>query len=234
MKYDPIDASLFAENRKRVLAELPTDAFAVFHSADIPWRSADGSMRFIQNSDLFYLTGVDQEDTMLILDPGADDPEKRELLFVRETSEEIAIWEGEKLSREQAVDVSGGASVKWNDRFLTTFRRLMRRKKRVFLNHNEYPRLGVPIFYTPDDRFRKECQQEYPNHQFERLGPIMHRLRQVKSQVEIDLLQHACDITGKGFRRVLKFIRPGVKEYEVEAELLHEFMMHGARGFAYE
>ncbi len=216
------------------MAELPNDAFAVLRSADIPWRCADGSLHFIQNSDLFYLSGVDQEETILILCPGHPDPEKREVLFVRETSDLLVIWEGHKLTLEQATEVSGITNVQWNDQFMPFLRRIARKFNRIFLNYNEHARSAAPIGITPDDIFRKKCQTLYPNHQYERLAPLMHQLRVVKSDPEIELLQTACDITKKGFFRTLDFVKPGVKEYEIEAELAHEFIRHGSRGFAYE
>ena len=234
MKYRPIPSDLFVENRRRLAALLPENAFAVLHSADIPWRSADGSMRFIQNSDLFYLTGVDQEETVLVLCPGHEDESMRELLFVRETSEEIAIWEGHKLTKEQATATSGIANVIWTNEFASWLRRLAREKETIFLNYNEHARSGAPINFSLDDRFRQFIQDLYPDHRYERLAPHLTCLRAVKSETEIDFIQTACDITAKGFERILGFVKPGVKEYEIEAEFLHEFVRHGSRGFAYE
>ncbi len=233
MKYDPIDSQLFVENRRRLAAQLPPGSVAIVHSADIPWRCADGSTRFIQNSDLFYLTGVDQEESMLILWPDAPDPELRERLFVKETSELIAIWEGQKLTRESATTVSGIENVQWNDAFEPAIRRTVPKAERLFLNYNEHAR-SVSTAHTPDDRFRERIQFLYPEIRCERLAPLLTRLRMEKSDIEIALLQRACDITRDGFARALKFIRPGVKEYEVEAELAHEFLRQGSRGFAYE
>lgn len=233
MKYAPIDSRLFTENRRRLAAELPKGSVAILHSADIPWRCADGSTRFIQNSDLFYLTGVDQEESMLILWPDAPDPALRERLFVKETSELIAIWEGQKLTKESATTVSGIENVQWNDAFEPAVRRTVPQTKRLFLNHNEHAR-STSTAWTPDDRFREKIQTLHPNLHCERLAPLMTRLRMEKSEIEIALLQHACHITRDGFDRVLKFIRPGVKEYEIEAEYLHEFVRQGSRGFAYE
>lgn len=233
MKYAPIDSRLFTENRRRLAAELPKGSVAILHSADIPWRCADGSTRFIQNSDLFYLTGVDQEESMLILWPDAPDPALRERLFVKETSELIAIWEGQKLTKESATAVSGIENVHWNDAFEPAVRRTVPQTKRLFLNHNEHAR-STSTAWTPDDRFREKIQTLHPNLHCERLAPLMTRLRMEKSEIEIALLQHACHITRDGFDRVLKFIRPGVKEYEIEAEYLHEFVRQGSRGFAYE
>ena len=233
MKYAPIDSRLFIENRRRLAAELPKGSVAILHSADIPWRCADGSTRFIQNSDLFYLTGVDQEESMLILWPDAPDPALRERLFVKETSELIAIWEGQKLTKESAAAVSGIENVQWNDAFEPAVRRTVPQTKRLFLNHNEHAR-STSTAWTPDDRFREKIQTLHPHLHCERLAPLLTRLRMEKSEIEIALLQHACHLTRDGFDRVLKFIRPGVKEYEIEAEYLHEFVRQGSRGFAYE
>ncbi|MEX2579148.1 MAG: aminopeptidase P N-terminal domain-containing protein [Verrucomicrobiales bacterium] len=234
MKYRDIPSDLFVGNRRRLAESLPENAFAVLHSADIPWRSADGATRFIQNSDLFYLTGVDQEETILILCPGHQDPAKREILFVRETSDTIAVWEGHKLSREQASRATGVETVEWTSAFPSVLRRLARRMPVIFLNHNEHARAGSPVNFSLDDRFRQHCQVLYPDHRYERLAPLMHRLRVAKRPEEIDLIRTACDITAAGFDRVLRYVRSGVKEYEVEAEWLHEFARSGSRGFAYE
>lgn len=234
MKYRKIRSEFFTNNRLHLAESFPANAFAVLHSADIPWRSADGSMRFIQNSDLFYLTGVDQEETVLVLCPGHEDPAMREMLFVRETSDEIAIWEGHKLTKEQATETSGVGTVLWKQEFASVLRRLAREKDTIFLNHNEHARAGAPINYSLDDRFRQYCQDLYPNHRYERLAPTLTALRATKAEAEIEVLQTACDITAKGFERILGFVKPGVMEYEIEAELLHEFARHGSRGFAYE
>lgn len=234
MKYRKIPSELFTKNRQELAAKLPSDAIAIVHSAEIPWRSADGSMRFIQSSDLFYLTGIDQEETVLILCPGHPDPVMREIVFVRETSDLIAIWEGHKLSKEEATGVSGITTVRWTDEFEPTLRRLTREMNSIFLNYNEHARSGAPINYSREDYFREWCQDIYPSHSYHRLAPLMHRLRVEKSDHEIDLIRDACNITAAGFERVLKFVKPGVKEYEIEAELLHEFVRRGSRGFAYE
>ncbi len=234
MKYRPIPSELFVDNRRRLSDLLPDDSFAVIHSADIPWRSADGSLHFIQGSDAYYLTGVDQEETILVLCPGHPNPKKREILFVRESSDLIAIWEGHKLSKEQATEVSGITTVLWTDDFKPHLRRCARQFDQIFLNYNEHARSASPIGITPDDRFRKEVQTLYPNHRYGRLGPLMHQLRVVKSKHEVEKLQKACDITADGFARLLNFVKPGVLEYEVEAELIHEFVRQGSRGFAYE
>ncbi|MEM1441671.1 MAG: aminopeptidase P N-terminal domain-containing protein [Verrucomicrobiota bacterium] len=234
MKYREIPSELFTKNRQKLVECLPSDSISIVHAAEVPWRSADGSMRFIQNADLFYLTGVDQEETVLVLCPGHPDPALREILFVRETSELIAIWEGHKLTKEEATAVSGISTIRWTDEFESVLRRLTRQFDTIYLNYNEHARSGAPVDYSREDRFREWCQDRYPNHTYQRLAPLLHRLRVVKSQHEIDLLQTACDITADGFSRVLRFVKPGVKEYEIEAEFLHEFVRQGSRGFAYE
>lgn len=234
MKYLEIPSDLFIKNRERLSRCLPDGALAVLHSADIPWRSADGSMPFIQNSDLFYLTGIDQEETVLLLCPGHPDPDLREVLFVRETSELIAIWEGHKVTLEEATKISGIRNVKWTSEFDAVFRRAVRLVDTIFLNHNEHARSGAPVNFSLDDRFRRLCQDKCPTHRYARLAPLLHALRVEKSPHEIALTQTACDITAKGFERLLGFVRPGVLEYEIEAELLHEFVRHGSRGFAYQ
>lgn len=234
MKHRDIPSDLFTKNRQRLAAALPQNAVAVLHSADIPWRSADGAMPFIQSSDLFYLTGIDQEETVLLLCPGHPDPAQREVLFIRETSEQIAIWEGHKVTLEEATHLSGVRNVKWTKSFESVLRRVVRIKDTIFLNHNEHARSGAPVNFSLDDRFRQRCQDRYPDHRYERLAPLLHRIRIAKSSGEIALTQTACDITARGFERILGFVRPGVIEYEIEAELLHEFVRHGSRGFAYQ
>ncbi len=232
MRYEPIDPQLFVENRAKLAALLKPGSFAVIHSNDIMPQSADGSMRFYQSSDLFWLTGVDQEETTLILNPYATEPAERVMLFVRETSDLIRVWEGNKLTKEAATAVSGIETVLWSDEFERQMRRMMKPWRRVYLNANEHPRNGSEV-ETREARLRDRLQHQYPQHRYERLAPLVYPLRAVKSEEEIRLLRRACDITEAGFRRVCQFIKPGVKEYEVEAEFLHEFTQHGSRGFAY-
>ena len=232
MRYDPIDPRLFIENRSRLAAELEPGTLAVINSNDIMPDSGDGVLSFHQNSDLLFLSGVDQEETVLILFPGAPDPADREILFVKETSELIAVWEGDKLTVDRAREVSGIQSVHWLDSFEAIFRRLMKQTGKIYLNHNEHLR-ALNTVETRDDRFRKWCQSVHPNHHYLRLAPILYRLRSKKSPIEVALLQHAIDITDKGFRRVLPFIAPDVAEYDVEAEYIHEFVRNRSRGFAY-
>lgn len=208
------------------------NSIAIIHANDIYPTNADGSMAFKQNADLFYLTGVDQEETVLVLMPDAKDPKQREILFVKETSELIAIWEGDKLTKEQARAATGIERIEWSGSFESMLHTLVPQADNIYLPTNEHLRAAV-IVETRNDRFIKQCQVRYPLHRYERLAPLMHQLRMTKDPVEIDMIQKACDITEAGFRRLLGFVKPGVGEWEIEAELLHEFVRRGSRGFAY-
>lgn len=232
MKYAPIDKRLFADNRKRFISRMKKASVAVFNSNDIMPTNADGHMSFRQNSDLFHLCGIDQEDTILVLCPGNSNAKMREILFVKETSDEIAVWEGAKLSKKEAAEVSGISTVQWLDQFEIVFRQLMSDCNTIYLNTNEHLRAKV-VVETRDARFIQSVKQHFPLHQTERSAPIMHEIRSVKHKIEIALLQEACDITEKGFRRLLSFVKPGVMEYEIEAELSHEFLRNRSRGFSY-
>ena len=233
MKYTPIDNALYIENRKKFVKHLKPNSVAVFNSNDIMPTNADGTMPFRQNNDLLYLSGVDQEESILVIAPNAANPKHREILFVKETSELIAIWEGEKLNKEAATKQSGIETVYWLSQFESVFHGLVTEAEHIYLNQNEHLR-AITTVETRDDRFRRECKAKYPDHEYERLAPIMRALRPIKSQLEIDVMQHACNITEKGFRRLLEFVKPGVMEYEIQAELMHEFLWNRSRGFAYE
>ena len=235
MRYEKIDQRLFVNNRQKLARALKPRSVAVLNANDIMPTNADGTMRFRQNSDLFYLTGVDQEETILLLCPEAPEDKYREVLFLRETNDQIALWEGHKLTREEARELTGIKTVLWLKDFHRVFNTLMVMGdvEHVYLNTNDHYRADVTVD-SRDQRFIEWCQKKYPLHRYERLAPIMHRLRAVKEPEEIALMQKACDITEKAFRRVLKFVRPGVREYEIEAEYAHEFLRHGSRGFAYE
>jgi len=232
-RYAPLDKALFVENRKRLSGLLHSCSLVALNSNDIMPTNADGTMPFLQNSDLFYLSGIDQEESILLMFPDFPNEEFREILFLRETNEEIAIWEGHKYTKEEAREVSGIQTVMWLSQFERVFASLMHEARRVYLNTNEYLRT-VPKVETRDARFVKWCQEYYPLHKYDRLAPHMHKLRAVKSAEEIKVMQEACNITEKGFRRVLSFVKPGVMEYEIEAEYLHEFVRKRSRGFAYE
>lgn len=232
MKYLPIDRKLFEKNRKKLRAELAPSSLVVLNSNDIYPTSSDGTLPFKQHSDIFYLSGVDQEESILVIFPDASQEKHREILFLKETNENIKIWEGEKLSKETAFETSGIKTVYWLEQFETIFKTLMSEAENVYLNTNEHLRAKVEV-ETREDRFIKWCKQEYPVHNYKRLSPIMHKLRAVKEPEEIELMQTACDITENAFKRVLDFIRPGVWEFEIEAELIHEFVRSRSTGFAY-
>lgn len=232
MRFEPIDPELFIANRGRLRALLKPNSIVVVHSNDIYPTNADGTLVFRQQNDLYYLTGVDQEETILILMPDAPEKRDREILFVRETSEEIAIWEGEKLTKHQASRRTGIERIEWTGNFGGILHRLVPQAEHIYLVTNEHLRAVVEV-ETRNARFIKECQLRYPLHRYERLAPLMHRLRMVKQPLEIQVIQKACDITEAGFRRSLGFIRPGVGEWEIEAEFMHEFLRRGSKGFAY-
>ena len=233
MKYPPIDQNLFIKNRRNFAKHLSPKALAVFNANDIMPSNADGTMPFKQNTDLFYLSGIDQEESILLVFPEAKEEKFREVLFIKKTSELIAIWEGHKYTKEEAMATSGITTVLWLSQFEQTFNALMTQAECVYLNSNEHLR-AITTVETRDGRFIKWCREKYPLHPLKRLAPIMHNLRAIKHPLEIDLIQQACDITEKGFRRVLKFVKPGVTEYEIEAEYIHEFIRNQANGFGYE
>jgi Xaa-Pro aminopeptidase len=232
MKYQAIDNNLFIENRKKFKNNLKPNALAIFVSNDIMPTNADGSMGFKQNNDLFYLSGIDQEDTILVIFPDVKDGKHKEILFVKETSELIAIWEGAKLNKVQATEVSGIEMVYWHHEFEKIVQALFTQAETIYLNSNEHTRRSIDT-ETAQERFNKTILAKYPLHKYERSAPIMHKIRAIKSTQEIDLIQQACDITEKGFRRLLNFVKPGVWEYEIEAELIHEFIRNRSKGWAY-
>jgi len=235
MRYKKIDKELFVTNRKKLVKELQANSIAVVNANDIIQTNADGTTRFRQNSDLFYLTGVDQEETILVLCPDFPDKKYQEVLFLRETNERIATWEGHKLTKDEARQATGIETVLWMSEFPILFNTMMVMGdvEYVYLNTNDHYRATVGV-ETREARFVKDCIRQYPLHKYERLAPILHRLRSIKSPTEIALLQQACDITEKGFRRLLHYVKPGIMEYEIEAEFSHEFLRNGSRGFAYE
>jgi Xaa-Pro aminopeptidase len=232
MKYHAIPSSLFIKNRQKFTSRMKDKALAVFNSNDIYPVSADGTMPFQQHRDIFYLSGVDQEESILVLFPSAKDPKHREVLFLRETNETIAIWEGEKLTKQAAFEVSGIKTVYWLSQFDTIFKNLMAEAELIYFNTNEHLRANTEV-ETREDRFIKKCKADYPAHQVAKSAPILHELRAVKEAEELELMQTACNITDKGLRRLLGFIQPGVWEYEIEAELAHEFLRNRSKGFAY-
>lgn len=232
MKYEQISNSLFKKNRKKFMAQMKPQSIAVFNSNDIYPISADSTMPFEQHRDIFYLSGADQEETMLVLFPDAMDKKHKEVLFVRETNDHIAVWEGAKLTKEKATEVSGIEAIYWLSDFDKIFFDLMTEADTIYFNTNEHYRQAVET-QTREDRFIQKCKLQFPAHQYAKSNPILQSIRGVKEPEEIALMQTACDITEKGFRRLLGFIKPGVWEYEIEAELIHEFIRNRSKGFAY-
>ncbi len=232
MRYEPITEQLFTENRKRLAAHLPANSLAVVNANDLCATNADGSQYTIVNSDLFYLSGVEQEQTILVIYPDADDEKYRELLFLREPTAENELWEGRKLTKEAARELTGIQNILWLSEFPRLFHRLMCECDHVFLNSNEHKRAIIET-ETREARFAAETIRKYPLHNYRRLAQVMHRLRATKSELEVGLIRQACRLTNQGFQRVLRFTRPGVFEYQIEAEFAHEFI--GNRGrFAYQ
>ncbi len=232
MKYDRIDKALYIANRQKFTAQMAAGSLAIFNSNDIYPVSADSTLPFAQHRDILYLSGVDQEESILVLFPNASNPAHREVLFLKETSELIAIWEGEKLTKQTAFETSGIQTIYWLQQFPTIFKQMMAEASGIYLNTNEHLRANTEV-ETREDRFIKQIKQDYPAHQVHKSAPIMHKIRSIKSPLELDLMQTACNITEAGVRRLLSFIKPSVWEYEIEAELAHEFLRKRSKGFAY-
>ncbi len=232
MKYPQLNNSLFERNRKKVVKFLQPNSLVVVHSNDQMYRNGDQYFPFRQGSDLFYLTGIDQEKTILTLCPNHPNKELREILFIIESNEKIAVWEGHKYTKEEAEKTSGIKNIKYLSEFESTFRELAIKAEAMFLNLNENPKFK-PETMSADERFVEKVKKEFPAHELERLAPFMKRVRLKKDQEEIELMKEACNITAKAFDRVLKFVKPGVTEYQVEAEITHEFLWNKATGHAY-
>ena len=232
MKYQAIPNTLFIKNRQKFTAQMIPGSLAVFNSNDIYPVSADSTLPFAQHSDILYLSGADQEESILLLFPDALNPAHREILFVRETNEHIAVWEGAKYTKEKATAISGIQTIMWLSDFDKVFFDLMTEAHTIYFNTNEHYRQAVET-QTREDRFIAKCKAQFPAHQWQKSQPILQEIRGVKEPEEIAQMQAACNITGKGIRRLLGFIKPGVWEYEIEAELLHEFVRNRSKGFAY-
>ncbi|MDO5972831.1 aminopeptidase P family protein [Flavivirga jejuensis] len=232
MKYHSINNELFIKNRKNFASKMAPKSLAVFNSNDIYPISADSTMPFEQHRDIFYLSGVDQEESILVLFPDCPKETHREILFLKETNEHIAIWEGEKLTKEKAFETSGIKTVYWLQDMEKIMFEIMTQCDTVYINTNEHYRANVET-ETREDRFTKWLKEKYPAHAVAKSNPILQRLRSVKDTIEIDLIQQACNITEKGFRRILNFVKPGVWEYEIEAEFMHEFLRNRSKKFAY-
>ncbi|MDR9448746.1 MAG: aminopeptidase P family protein [Psychroflexus sp.] len=232
MRYQPLSSSLFTKNREKFMTRMLPKSLAVFNANDIYPIGADSTMPFQQDRNLYYLSGVDQEESILVLFPDAADKKHREILFVRETNEHIAVWEGEKLNKSTAYKTSGVKTVYWLKDFETVFHGLMAQTNTIYINTNEHYRAAHDT-QTREDRFNTWVKDNYPAHQVAKANPILQHLRSVKEPEELEVMQQACKITEKGFKRILEFVRPGVMEYEIEAEFMHEFLSNRSRGFAY-
>lgn len=232
MRYEKIDSKLFISNRERLRNLLKPNSMVIVQSNDVLPTNADGTFGFRQNNDIFYLSGIDQEETILIVFPDFPDEKFREILLIRETSEHLKVWEGEKLSKKQANDISGIEKVIWTSNFDTILRKLIFLADHVYLNLNEHDG-GEWNFETRERRFISEFKQKFPLHRIERLAPLLQQLRVIKQPIEIDLIKKAIEITNKGFIRMAKFLKPKVNEFELEAELIHEFLSNHSRGHAF-
>lgn len=232
MRYQKLPSALYQRNRAAFMKAMKPRSISVFFSSDIYPTSADGTLPFKQSTDMFWLTGVDQEETVLLLFPDAHIPADREILFTLETNEELAIWEGAKLDKGQAKEQTGIGQIQWVSAFQKTLQRLMAEADGLYLNDNPHTRASR-VVETRTDRENAKLIAEYPTYEIERSAPILYDLRAIKSPEEVEQMQRACDITKAGFERVLQFVKPGVMEYEIEAEFMHEFLRRGSRGFAY-
>jgi Xaa-Pro aminopeptidase len=232
MKYHPINNQLFIKNRAKFTAQMKPKSIAIFNSNDVFTTGADSTLPFEQQRDIYYLSGADQEESILLLFPDAIDENHHEILFLTETSKHIAIWYGAKYSKQEASEVSGIKTVYWLSEFKKVFYDLMTEAETIYFNTNEHYRQSVEI-ETREDRFIKTCKADFPAHKWEKSSPILQKIRGVKEQEEIDIMQTACDITEKGFRRILPFVKPEIMEYEIEAEFMHEFLRNRSKGFAY-
>jgi len=233
MKYEQIDKKLFVENRELFSVKLKENTLAIFNANDIMPTNADGTVPFRQNNDLFWLCGVDQEETILVIFPDYPDKNLREILFLKETNEEIAIWEGAKLTKEEAYSTSGIPTVFWLSELENKLAELITKADEIYLNKNMHSRSTSEV-QTRDDRFRIMIKEKFSSKNIIEVAPIMHELRYIKSKIEIALMQTACNITERGLKRILPFIKAGVMEYEIEAELMHEFLINRSAGFAYQ
>jgi len=232
MKYSSINNQLFIENRRKFVAQMKPNSIAIFRSNYEFVKNGDATLDFKQNSDFFWLTGVDQEDSFLVLFPNSPEKAYQECLFLKQTSPTIAIWEGHKYTQKEATETSGVQSVFWNSTFDSSIRSKINYAENIYLTLNENDRYA---FKSPssDLDFAKKIMEDFPLHHFHRAAPILQRLRSIKSEIELELVKHAISISKKGFERLLKFVKPGVMEYEVEAELIHEYIRNAATGHSF-
>lgn len=233
MRYSQIPASLFIRNREKFIAKMAPNSIAILTSNDIMPNNADDVMGFAQNNDLFYLSGIDQEESILVLYPDAALPENREMLFVKETNELIKIWEGDKLTQEKAFEASGVKNVKWLQDFELAIQYMAFEADNFYLGHNEHKKTLTAEMNTRQDRMIAWCKERYPLHSYQRAAKITRELRQIKTDEEVALIQKAATISVGGFKRVLKHVKPGMMEYELEAELTYELTRKGGKRHAF-
>jgi Xaa-Pro aminopeptidase len=233
MRYTQILSSLFIKNRQNFTSKMESNSIAIFTSNDVMPNNADDVMGFTQNNDLFYLSGVDQEESILVLYPDATLPENREILFVKETSELIKIWEGDKLTKEKAFELSGIKNVKWVQDFELALQYMAFDADTFYLGHNEHKKTLTAEMNTQQDRMIDWCKEKYPLHNYKRSAKITREIRQIKSEEEIVLMQKAADISVGSFKRVLQSVKPGMLEYELEAELTYELIRKGGKRHAF-
>lgn len=233
MRYTPPPAELFIRNREKFIARMKPNHAAVIFANEILISNGDANYKFTQNSDFYYLTGIDQEDGILFLFPDAPREDQRQILFTRETNKHIQTWEGWKYSKDEARQVSGIPTIKYLEHFDNTFYHLVSHIEGFYLDFNEHDR-NRKYMYTAAHSFAERLGYEFPAHKIERANNILLDLRQIKEPEEIAVLQKAVDIAEKGFRRLLNFVKPGIHEYEIEAELIHEYTRNGGTGFAFD
>ena len=232
MKYHQLHQELFVDNRNRFKAEMDKGSLAIFQSNDEMPRNGDCFYQFRQDSDLFWLSGIDQEQTVLMLFPDHPMESMREILFLRKTNEHIAIWEGHKYTKEEAITSSGIKSIYWLEEMPAIYKQLMNKCTKLYANTNENDR-AITEVQTRNDRFIQSVRNDYPAHKIQRAAPILSQLRAIKNKHEIEVIQEACNITEKAIRRVMDFVKPGVMEYEIEAEVISTFIRNRANGHAY-
>lgn len=234
MRYDKIDSSLFIENRNRFSNKLKESSIAIVASNDVMPTNADDVMGFAQNNDLFYLTGIDQDETILVLYPDAFKEENKVILFVKEVSAYTQLWEGDFLTKEEATAISGIKNVKWIHEFEKTLQLFAFEADTFYLGHNEHIKRTTSEITTRQDRMIQWCKEKYPLHQYDRVAKITRELRPIKSEEEIKLIKKAIVISVKGFENLLKAAKPNCKEYELEAELTYELIKNGGTRHAFK
>ena len=228
-----ISNSLFTKNRNKLLSVLPINSLAIIQSNDEMPRNGDQLYPFRQNSDLFYLSGINQPKVVVCICNSHPNPAYREILFAVKPNPDYAVWYGHQPDKAELSEISGINTIFWLEDIETVLKDLMINTQNVYLSSNEYIKF-IPDFQDRNHRFCLQLKEKYPLHHYHRLSPIITELRLVKETEEISLIETACDITGKAFQRILKKLKPGMMEYEVEAEINHEFLINNVRNHAYQ